>query len=127
MANVLLLEPDRVLARTYAQSLEHAGHTVQVCRSGQAAIELLEDFKADVIVLELQLAGHGGVEFLHELRSYPEWLALPVVINTNLAPQAIAPLRAALQHDAGVAVCLYKPRTSLRRLIRAVNEQTDKV
>jgi CheY-like chemotaxis protein len=123
MANVLLLEPDRVLARTYAQALEHVGYTVTTCQAGQEAIQLLEDFSADVVVLELQLTGHGGIEFLHELRSYPEWQTLPVVINTNLTPQAIAPLRAALQRDAGVTACLYKPRTSLQQLVRAVNDQ----
>ena len=124
MAYVLLLEPDRVLSRTYAQALEHVGHWAYGAQTGQEAIEALETFKADVIVLELQLAGHGGIEFLHELRSYPEWQNLPVIINTNLPPQALAPLWAALQRDAGVTICLYKPRTNLQQFLRAVNEGT---
>jgi DNA-binding response OmpR family regulator len=123
MANVLLLEPDTILARTYMQGLQHVGHDVRTCRDGQAAVQLLDTFTADIIVMELQLTGHGGVEFLHELRSYPEWQQLPVIINTSVTPQALAPLREALARDAGVAVCLYKPRTSLQQLIRLVNEQ----
>jgi CheY-like chemotaxis protein len=123
MANVLLLEPDTVLARTYMQCLQHVGHIVQICREGQEAIQVLDTFMADVIIMELQLVGHGGVEFLHELRSYPDWQPLPVIINTSVTPQALSPLREALTRDAGVAVCLYKPRTSLHQLIRLVNEQ----
>lgn len=124
MANVLFLEPDRMLAHTYTQALQHVGHTVASCSTGQEAIELLENFSADCIVMEVQLAGHGGIEFLHELRSYPEWQTVPVAINTNLTPQALAPFREALERDGGVSICLYKPRTSLERLIQVINQQT---
>lgn len=123
MANVLLLEPDKVLSRTYAQALEHIGYRAYSVQDGQDAIEALETFPADLIVLELQLAGHGGIEFLHELRSYPEWQDLPVIVNTNVAPAVLGPLLLALQRDVGVTVCLYKPHTSLRRLLQAIKHQ----
>ncbi|MDB5170496.1 MAG: hypothetical protein JWO35_190, partial [Candidatus Saccharibacteria bacterium] len=38
MANILLIEPDRLLAETYCQSLIGAGHSVVPCASAQAAI-----------------------------------------------------------------------------------------
>jgi DNA-binding response OmpR family regulator len=123
MANIFLLEPDRVLARTYAVALEHAGHTVRWEVEAQAALDVLETFSADIIVLEVQLARHGGIEFLHELRSYPEWQELPVIINTNLTRQALEPVQNALQENLGVQVCLYKPRTSLHQLVKVVGER----
>lgn len=123
MTNILLLEPDRVLAVAYQQALQHVGYEAVVCGTGQEAIDLLESFTADLIIMELQLAGHGGIEFLHELRSYPEWRRLTVIINTNLPPHALVPLRGVLSRDGGVSICLYKPRTSLQQLIRSVNDQ----
>jgi CheY-like chemotaxis protein len=127
MANVFLLEPDRVLAATYGKALEHRGHVVATAEGAQDAIHALETFHPDVIVLELQLATHGGIEFLHELRSYPEWQTTPVIINTNIAPQTLSPLRAVLERDLGVSICLYKPRTSLTQFLRAVGEQVSAV
>jgi DNA-binding response OmpR family regulator len=124
MANVLLIEPDRVLADTYMQALQHAGHSVVRVASAQAAIGAADSTLPDVVVLELQLAVHDGIEFLHEFRSYGEWQETPVIVNTYLTPQAIAPVARALQEDLGVKICLYKPRASLEKLIKTVNEYT---
>jgi CheY-like chemotaxis protein len=123
MAKVLLIEPDVVLARTYVQALQHAGHEVRHAVGAQDGVNVADGFPLDVVVLELQLAAHNGIEFLHEFRSYPEWGSIPVVINSNMSSAALAPVGAVLERDFGVTACLYKPRTSLEQLIRAVNQQ----
>jgi CheY-like chemotaxis protein len=127
MPNVLLIEPDVALATTYAAALRHAGYAVSCSRGAQDAIEAADQAVPDVIILELQLTAHDGIEFLHELRSYPEWQAIPVVVNTTIAPQALAPVQEAMQRELGVRACHYKPRTSLQQLIRSVNEQAGTV
>jgi CheY-like chemotaxis protein len=121
MAHVLLIEPDTVLARTYMQALQHAGHTVAHASGAQDAVNEADGKRPDVVVLELQMAVHDGVEFLQEFRSYPEWQEIPIVVNTSIIPAALAPVRQALEHDLGVVTCLYKPRTTLQQLISAVN------
>ncbi len=124
MANVLLIEPNAALARTYVQALQHVGHQVAHVGTAQDAIDAADTTKPDVVVLELQLAVHDGVEFLHEFRSYPEWQSIPVIVNTSLTPSALRPVQGALAGDFGVALALYKPRTTLEQLISAVNGQT---
>lgn len=124
MSHVLLIEPDTVLARTYRQALEHAGHSVAVARGAQQALNVAGEQKPDLVVLELQLAGHGGIEFLHEFRSYGEWQDIPAAINTHVPAQTLTSVEDALRRDLGVQVLLYKPRTSLQRLISVVNELT---
>jgi len=121
MANILLIEPDTVLGRTYRQALEHAGHTVLVARGAQQAINAAEDLAPDLVVVELQLAGHNGIEFLHEFRSYGEWQSTSVIINTFIAPHLLADAEEALRRNFGVKAVLYKPRTSLQQLISAVD------
>lgn len=121
MSHVLLIEPDAVLARTYMQALQHVGHTVARAGGAQEAVNEADDKKPDLVVMELQMAMHDGVEFLQEFRSYPEWQGIPVVINTSLTPAALAPVQAALENDLGVTACLYKPRTTLQQLINTVN------
>jgi CheY-like chemotaxis protein len=123
MTHILLIEPDTVLARTYMQALQHVGYTVARAAGAQEAINEADGKVPDIVILELQMAVHDGVEFLQEFRSYPEWQRIPIVVNTSIAPVALAPVRYALEHDLGVKACLYKPRTTLQQLISAVKLQ----
>ena len=123
MANVLLIEPDAALARPYVQALQHVGYTVRHAANAQDAVLAADESKPDVVVLELQMAVHDGVEFLHEFRSYPEWQTIPVIVNSHIAPTNLEPVRVALETDLGVVALLYKPRTTLQQLISEVNRQ----
>lgn len=122
MANILLIEPNPILARTYEQALQHAGHQVFSVTSAQAAIEAADEHTPDAVVLELQLPVHGGVEFLYEFRSYDEWQQIPIVLHTYTPAQTIAPLQDALQGMLGVRAFLYKPQTSLQQLVQTVRD-----
>lgn len=120
MSNVLLIEPNRVLARTYHLALEAAGHTVQTCGTAQAGILAADDLNPDVVVLELQLVAHSGAEFLYEFRSYPDWLQVPVVVHTHVPPQQFSQSFNAIQRQLGVVEYLYKPTTTLAALTASV-------
>jgi len=122
MAYVLLIEPNTVLAGTYAQAMQLAGHEVVHSIGAQAAISAADRRTPDVVVLELQLPVHNGVEFLQEFRSYPEWQEVPVIVHTVIPLQRLASGRAALKQDLGVETVVYKPRTSLKDLLRLVRE-----
>ncbi|HUY85422.1 MAG TPA: response regulator [Candidatus Dormibacteraeota bacterium] len=123
MPNILLLEPDRLLAKTYHQALTGAGHRVAVCAGAQAAIMAADKTQPDLVILELQLIEHSGIEFLYEFRSYPEWQAVPVLIHSNVPPTEFADSWPILGRELGVDIYLYKPRTSLRQLTATVREQ----
>lgn len=122
MANILCVEPDRVLAETYYEALTTAGHDVVVTPSAQTALMVTDEFKPDLIILELQLIEHSGVEFLYELRSYTDWQHIPVIIQTQVSPGEFSGNRELLKHQLNVATYLYKPQTSLQQLVRAVGE-----
>jgi len=122
MTHILVLESNTLLAATYAQAFTYSGYTVAVAHDAQQAITAADERTPDVVVLELQLPGHNGVEFLHEFRSYPEWQMIPVIVNTVLPPVRMHGLRQALQKDVGVSAIFYKPTTSLEALCRAVGQ-----
>lgn len=115
---VLLVEPDRILGRTYARALRRAGHKVRLVSSAQAAVYGADTARPDIVVLELQLPMHNGVEFLYEFRSYSEWLDIPVVVHSFVPLHEVA--APTLQRELGVRQFLYKPATSLARLTAAV-------
>ncbi|HEX7963470.1 MAG TPA: response regulator [Candidatus Saccharimonadales bacterium] len=120
--HVLLLEPNTLLAKTYTEALQRAGHSVAHATGAQTAVDAADKQLPDIVILELQLPRHSGLEFLHEFRSYPEWQAVPVIVHSMLPPTHTAAVAENLQADLGVRAILYKPRTSLQRLLRAVRE-----
>lgn len=122
MAQILLIEPDRVLAESYVQALLHAGHEVQAAGSAQAAILSADAIAPDLVILELQLVEHSGIEFLYEFRSYTDWQDVPVLLQTNVPRSEFADSWQLLNRELGVKTYLYKPRTSLNELITTVSE-----
>ncbi len=121
--NVLLIEPDKKLAGTYKQALEQASHVVQVVAHAQDAVHSADESKPDVILLELQLASHNGIEFLYEFRSYPEWQTIPVILLTMVPPASLQITKEMMQ-NFGIVDCLYKPATNLKQLVNAVEDVT---
>ncbi len=111
MKNVLLVEPDRMQASAIAQALSSKDVTVQVAQGAQAAISSADNVKPDLVILELVLPTHNGVEFLHEFRSYSEWAEIPVII---FSAQQIDD-QAMFQKMENV-IYMYKPLTSLAGL-----------
>lgn len=120
---VLLIEPDKILAETYKAALLHANFTVSTARDAQSAIHEVDTNIPDVIVLELQLATHNGVEFLYELRSYPEWQNIPVVILSQIS-ELEAGIDKKMTKKLGIRHYRYKPQTSLKKLISILEAES---
>lgn len=122
MAHILIIEPNPIMVATYGAALRYAGHSVATAHSAQAAIDSADHLQPDVVVLELLLPRHGGIEFLYEFRSYQEWVTIPVIIQSGIAPQALVNVQDTLRNDLGVVTCLYKPQTNLQQLLRQVRK-----
>ena len=117
--NILLIEPDKKLGATYKTALQHHGHTVHWAAHAQDAVHAADTERPDIIVLELQLAAHNGIEFLHEFRSYSEWLTIPVILLTMVPPTSLQ-ITQEIMNDFGIVRCLYKPATTLKQLVTAI-------
>jgi DNA-binding response OmpR family regulator len=76
----------------------------------------------DLVILELQLVEHSGIEFLYEFRSYTDWQQVPVIIQSQVPPAEFADSWQLLHDELGVRGYLYKPRTSLTQLLASINE-----
>ncbi len=115
--DVLLVEPDLILAETFCVALQNAGFATLNVQTAQAAITALDAYKPKLIILELQLKSHNGIEFLYELRSYPDLQPIPVVLLTFISASAIA-LTKQQQERLNIHDYLYKPHTSLEKLTK---------
>ncbi len=121
MTQVLLIEPDRLLAKTYTAALKAASIKIGTISSAQGAITFIDREHPELIVLELQLAKHNGVEFLYELRSHSDLRQLPVIIHTVI-PEDDLHLSNMLKQQLGIIKYLYKPHTTLAELTKVVQD-----
>ena len=122
MKHIVLVEPDIILAATYKKALSDAGFSVTPCASAQAAIFATDQKTPDLIIAELQLIEHSGIEFLYELRSYPEWQAIPVIVHSQIPPTEFSVHANILKASMGVVHYLYKPLTTLSELVKVTSE-----
>lgn len=116
MAQILLLEADRLLAANTRRFFEQAGHRLQSFADPQAAITAVDTQRPDLIILELQLANRSGLEFLYELRSYPEWQTIPAIVLTGLDQPAIARYGKPLAR-LNVSAIFHKPQITQPQLL----------
>ncbi len=120
MAQILFIEPDRILGVNAKKIFKHAGHNVDWHVDPQAAMDSADALHPDVIILDLVLAGRSGIEFLYELRSYPDWAKLPVIIYSSVPPEDFNTAGlGALALD--ISAYYYKPATSITDLCRYID------
>ncbi len=122
MADILMLEPDTLMASTYRQVCAYAGHNMRRVVSAQEGVFEVDERRPDIIIVEVQLIAHSGIEFLYELRSYPEWQDIPALIHSIVPPCEFEDSMDLLRNMLGVKEYLYKPHTSVQGFLRAVRE-----
>lgn len=116
---VLLVEDDYDLIDMYDTALSAAGYSVATVGNAQEALDYLENKKVDVVVLDLLLPGHNGLDVLHELRTYEDWRKLPVIILSNLNCEDVG-ISAEHLRELGVAKYLIKSQTKPHVLVQAI-------
>lgn len=68
MSNILMAEDDQSLAATTRHWLTIHSHKVDVAFSGSEALEFLDQFEYDVVILDWDLPGIQGIDILRRLR-----------------------------------------------------------
>lgn len=88
---------------------------ITVAGDAASAIKKASEKMPDLVILELSLAGHSGLEFLYEFRTYNDWKGIPVIIysSVRLDPEV---LKSKTWEQLDIAAYAYKPETSLRSL-----------
>ena len=114
--DILLVEDDVWLAELYMRTLQEAGFTYRHVPDGLAGIEAMDEAVPDVVVLDIFLPGPNGLVLLHEMQSYADLSALPVIVCTNSTTALPASSLAAY----GVKSILDKSEMQPRNLVAAV-------
>ncbi len=78
----LVVEDDYDLSVIFAQAVRSAGFTVEVARTGDAAMEMLKSTVPDVVVLDLHLPGVAGMDILKAIKSDSRLSGTHVIVAT---------------------------------------------
>jgi len=124
MANVLIVDHQSSIRKSLTSSLSGDGHKVDEATNGKAALEMAAKSRFDLMFLDLELPGMGGIEVLSDLKENPRTSGIPVIMLTSLlsAETEAASLR------LGASNVLVKPcsGSSLETMVRiALREGED--
>ncbi len=81
---ILLVEDSATLRHAMRNYITDAGHTPLIARSGEEALQLLENTPVDMIIMDVEMPGLNGFETTRLIR---EWLAghwIPIIFVTGL-------------------------------------------
>jgi len=84
----LLVDDEQDFLRTLAKRLSRREMVVEQSLSGEAAIEKLETFDADVVLLDVKMQGMDGLTALHLIKT--RWPLIEVIMLTGHASVEVA-------------------------------------
>lgn len=85
--HILLIDDDIWMRELMANVLQRHRYTVSHAANAIEGIERIDEIRPDMIVLDLMMPGPNGIVLLHELQSYSDTSAIPVVACTNSAAE----------------------------------------
>jgi len=97
---VLIVDDDPLVVMTYEAAFSDAGFEVKTAEEAIDAFAALQVFKPDVVMLDLNMPGAGGLAWLEAARQLPEFSDLPVVVVTAASldsPEVVAAQSSSVQ------------------------------
>lgn len=122
MKTVLLVEPDYMLGDSYETALSK-NYKVIVARNAQEAIDFIDGGKIDLVITDTMISENNGIEILYEIRSYDDWLELPMIMLSSI-PAHDFPIAHKDWRKYGIANFAYKPKTQPIDLVKMVQQAT---
>jgi len=81
-STILIVEDEAGIARMIQVLLEARGFATLVCHTGEAALRVMADHRADLVLLDVMMPGMDGYEVCRRLKADPQWQHVPVVMLT---------------------------------------------
>ena len=71
-AKILVVDDDPQLRRVMKAALTKQGYIIEDARSGEAALEKLRDERYDLVILDRNMPGMGGIEACRSIREHSD-------------------------------------------------------
>lgn len=118
-AKIVVVEDNHDLRFLYSFKLENEGFIVRSVGDGEQALTLIQEFRPDIILLDLLLPGISGPEVLARLRQ-EEWASdIRVIVLTNVSKNEAPPTLRFLVVDRYIVKAHHTP-AQLVNIVREV-------
>jgi DNA-binding response OmpR family regulator len=84
MSKIAIVEDDVAISQMYRIKFEAEGYTVDTAENGKLGLELIEEMKPDMVLLDLMMPEMDGEEMLTKLRAKSYGKDMKVIILTNM-------------------------------------------
>ncbi len=79
-AKILVVDDEPQIRRMMRATLTGSGHQVDEARTGEEALEKFRSFLPDLVLLDLNMPGMGGLETCRELRNVSD---VPIIASLS--------------------------------------------
>lgn len=117
MLNLLVVDDEAPMRNALAQMLRARGLSVETCRNGTEAVELLRRRSVDAVLCDVVMDGLVGTSLLREIRECPGGTYIPVVFMSGMPERRV---RAAIE---GQYAFIRKP-FEFDHLMRVIDDAT---
>ncbi len=84
LVRILFIEDNQLNREAIAEYLELEGYEVRALSSGYNFLKYIQEFKPNLILLDIKLPGIDGFSLMEQLKN-SEWTEIPVVILSALS------------------------------------------
>lgn len=115
---ILIAEDDKYLANAYRVKLEKEDFEVLIVAQGRELLDEVEEYKPDLILLDLLMPVMDGFEALKKLKEDRNTKDIPVLIASNLGQKADLDKGMEL----GAEDYIVKSNLSLKNVVKKIKE-----
>jgi CheY-like chemotaxis protein len=84
MARILIVENDFHHQEIMKFNLERDGHDVLATDDAMTVVQMLDDFPADLIIMDIALPDVQGIDLTAQIKAHPDLAAIPVLAVTAM-------------------------------------------
>lgn len=122
MAKILIVEDEKLLNEAYELVLKREGYNVHSAFNGEEALKVFDDFKPDLVLLDLRMPKVDGVEFLKRLKPAENYPDTKILVFSNYDEHS--EIDSAFRY--GATRYILKAWSSPRELVKVVKETLEK-
>jgi CheY-like chemotaxis protein len=108
MANILIVEDNPVSQRLLSHMLRKIGHTLRITGNGQDALDILDEYRPDLAVVDIAMPIMDGLTFVQTVNGYTHLNRFPIIMLTASGQDEDR----AIARANGVVAFLNKPVSS---------------
>ncbi|MEI7522443.1 MAG: response regulator [Candidatus Saccharibacteria bacterium] len=121
MKKIAIIEDDQAISQMYRIKFENEGYQVETAENGRSGLEMIEQIKPAIVLLDLMMPEMNGDVMLAKLRDTDWGKDVKVVILTNVGEQEIPPH----VKELGVSAIIIKADMTPRQVADVVKIQLE--